>query len=626
VRVIRWSVLAIVGTAIAAARPGHAESLPVLQAYPWMLVDAASVDDSLTLRQVNVARGLQDCAMGWGSQGDSGACVRVATILAARKVPLHRFLRRVVREGRSPGGVVEASAALAAMPDRDSGDLYLWAILEGRGGDAAVPHLLDAWQRVQPRWAVHYLRFLAEFAPTPLSRALAAERALFDRRPRDSHLPYLLMALEAVELPGSAGDRFGAMARQIRVDCDLSALAESGKERTCRHKPMEVQASTAPPLADAGCLAAGRPDIRRRDEVRRVASACAAVLEPEAFYLRTGLGRRFRVTRVAVDDARVTEGDDAGRAPVRKKPLPAGPVPILPAETVDPSAFPPDFWGFDPRHAQPAWYPAHLHLTIDDGPRPNTINPALDVLDRYGVKVLFFFVGDSLVRRHAEDPAALRVLLGRTLASGHGVGYHSMGHETEPDVHESEREPDQFADSVALFRGILNRLAGVQVPVIYGRFPGGRGAFHAEMPELYAAAGLMQHVFWNFGPGFWQADTPVWVVRGMACELATAPRSVTVLLHEFARLAGGLEALLSKIRDDCPADRQTSLTDPRTVWRKDYVFMPSLCGSDHPDARRVCDQWAAEKALRKNNLIERGQAESAGGRGQGAAMEQPTRL
>jgi hypothetical protein len=182
-------------------------------------------------------------------------------------------------------------------------------------------------------------------------------------------------------------------------------------------------------------------------------------------------------------------------------------------------------------------------------------------------------------------------LLQRLLDAGHTIGYHSMNHDMLPGHHESEREPDQFADSVTLFRYLLARFADRPVPVEHGRFPGGRGAFLEAMPRLYWAAGLTQHVFWNFGPGSWVQNTPVAEVRAMACPLVGASAPVTILLHEFPMLPLHLEALFDTIKTRCPADRNPTIAQTRTVWRKDHVFVPTLCGLEphHPDVVGLCD-------------------------------------
>lgn len=59
-------------------------------------------------------------------------------------------------------------------------------------------------------------------------------------------------------------------------------------------------------------------------------------------------------------------------------------------------------------------------LTIDDGPDPDDTPAVLDLLDRHGVKAVFFVIGDK-VRRFPE-------LAREIVARGHELGNHTMTH------------------------------------------------------------------------------------------------------------------------------------------------------------------------------------------------------
>ena len=61
-----------------------------------------------------------------------------------------------------------------------------------------------------------------------------------------------------------------------------------------------------------------------------------------------------------------------------------------------------------------------VYLTFDDGPIPEMTPWVLDVLDRYGIKAVFFCVGDN-VRKHPE-------IYREILARGHRVGNHTFHH------------------------------------------------------------------------------------------------------------------------------------------------------------------------------------------------------
>jgi peptidoglycan/xylan/chitin deacetylase (PgdA/CDA1 family) len=61
-----------------------------------------------------------------------------------------------------------------------------------------------------------------------------------------------------------------------------------------------------------------------------------------------------------------------------------------------------------------------VFLTFDDGPIPEMTPWVLDLLDRYGIKAVFFCVGDN-VRKHPE-------IYNDILARGHLVGNHTYHH------------------------------------------------------------------------------------------------------------------------------------------------------------------------------------------------------
>ena len=61
-----------------------------------------------------------------------------------------------------------------------------------------------------------------------------------------------------------------------------------------------------------------------------------------------------------------------------------------------------------------------VYLTFDDGPIPEMTPWVLDLLDRYGIKAVFFCVGDN-VRKYPE-------IYREILARGHRTGNHTFHH------------------------------------------------------------------------------------------------------------------------------------------------------------------------------------------------------
>jgi peptidoglycan/xylan/chitin deacetylase (PgdA/CDA1 family) len=560
-----------------AAAPALADSRDA----PWAFVTSAGLRTLAELPEASRAE-LLSCALGPGES--ASACVRVMTVLAGNRPELARVLREVLRGGASEAAVAEAAAAMAELPDLAQNDLVLLALLTGRGGADATPYLVRAYLGSDPPWVRYYLRLLAREAATPLGRAVAAENALAFAKRRELLLD-LIGPLSEAQGSGehrALANRLAAFGRTLRVRC-----AEPGRHNGLNESCLE----TARVAVDQASSRSGRPDrfAPPRAETRKKALAGRALPRAD-FYRELALAGRFAPIGFATSASLATLGDDAGTPARRAPPPPPGAPPHAPVGSYAPSDLPPDFWGFDPGLSQPSWYPRHLHLTIDDGPRPEVLGPTLDVLERHGVRATFFFVGSALIRQRLEGPDRLRTLLDRVVSGGHAVGYHSMNHEVLPALHESEREADQLADSVTLYRWLLARFVGRPVMVRHGRFPGGRGAFDEAMPRLYREAGLLQHVFWNFGPGFWVQNTPTHEVAGMACPLAASPEAVVVLLHEFPMLPHHFEALFSALKR-CPPPPPTTTTTPtpsRAHWRKDRVFTSTLCDAPHPDLVRLC--------------------------------------
>lgn len=64
--------------------------------------------------------------------------------------------------------------------------------------------------------------------------------------------------------------------------------------------------------------------------------------------------------------------------------------------------------------------PSKIALTFDDGPHPRYTREILDILDEYGVKATFFFVGENVY----YYPEAAREVAAR----GHEIGNHTYTH------------------------------------------------------------------------------------------------------------------------------------------------------------------------------------------------------
>lgn len=87
------------------------------------------------------------------------------------------------------------------------------------------------------------------------------------------------------------------------------------------------------------------------------------------------------------------------------------------------------------------------HLTIDDGPSPNTLW-ILDLLDTYNTKAIFFCIGKNI--------EAYPDFFNEILKRGHQVGYHSYSHTNVWRQNNQEFVRD-FEKCEAIFKSIIYR-------------------------------------------------------------------------------------------------------------------------------------------------------------------------
>ena len=106
-----------------------------------------------------------------------------------------------------------------------------------------------------------------------------------------------------------------------------------------------------------------------------------------------------------------------------------------------------NLWSYMKTHGDPGWeqYPSYLDLVV---PR------VLDLLDKHGLKITFFVVGqDAALEKN-------RSALARLSAAGHEIGNHSFHHEPWLDLYSRERieaEIDAAESAIEAATGILTR-------------------------------------------------------------------------------------------------------------------------------------------------------------------------
>ncbi|MEV0691721.1 polysaccharide deacetylase family protein [Streptomyces sp. NPDC050388] len=225
-----------------------------------------------------------------------------------------------------------------------------------------------------------------------------------------------------------------------------------------------------------------------------------------------------------------------GRSPARRAAAVLTPLAAVAAAHIAPAAT----WLPVVRRCSPGLagvgHPAHVALTFDDGPDPESTPCFLDALEALGVRATFFVLGDSVVRH----PSVVR----ETVRRGHELAVHGWSHE-----HPWRPAPADDVRALLRAAGAVRDLTGrrprwYRPP--YGILTSGRWA-------AARTAGL-RPVLWTVWGRDWTAEaTPVSVRSAVAAGLRGGG---TVLLHDTDRMSApacwrAALGALPGIVDDC---------------------------------------------------------------------------
>ncbi len=131
-----------------------------------------------------------------------------------------------------------------------------------------------------------------------------------------------------------------------------------------------------------------------------------------------------------------------------------------------------------------------IALTFDDGPHPRYTGQILEILEKYGVKATFFFVGQNI----GYYPDAARAVVD----AGHEIGNHTYTHRTVKSMSESQilsemTRCDDMIYSLGEYHTVLFRPP--------------EGAF-GEAVERSAAALGYSVILWSVDTRDWAHSTP----------------------------------------------------------------------------------------------------------------------
>jgi peptidoglycan-N-acetylglucosamine deacetylase len=170
---------------------------------------------------------------------------------------------------------------------------------------------------------------------------------------------------------------------------------------------------------------------------------------------------------------------------------------------------PPGHWEHDSAEA-------HVYLTFDDGPSPDTTMQLLELLDIEQVSATFFLIGSHA----AKHPQLVQAIA----AQGHSIGSHSHSHKMMPllSVREIEREI-QRANTV------LSEILGYTPKLFRPPY----GLVDKRTADYLSELG-MKIVYWGAVPEDWGKIGAHRVAQKVLRKLTDG---TIVVLHEQSRIA-----------------------------------------------------------------------------------------
>jgi len=511
------------------------------------------------------------------------ACI--TALVALDQVEIVPEIRSKLRESLDAAVIVTAAMAIGHWRDQYSSGLLLGTMMQALGGTAGSLAALHAFLRIKASHSTSYLRWIMNTSPYRAVQAACAMNLVrrLDKRHRGQLFRTMgeLMS-QALLLPGwttedlataefcvegfNRGERAGCrMLRDIAEALAQEPLPYRAEklrwvlQRTNRKCLGSWRSSLSATVADAV------EQMRRKPFVHPLSISQYALL-----LLEESDGKEVSRTTNASNDLRALRfQDEKGPYQYGEGAVEAHRVLLSHLEEGSEQrwsrnkqrrlvrrkgvriAFPPCYSENFPELEQPDWYPKGIHITIDDGPRLARLKLILDVLDEFGVKATFFFIGHNILSRFLDYPTLTRQILQRLVNGGHVIGYHSMDHRTQVSTHIMNLEPEQIEDDVRVFHWVLTWVLQGPYPLFLGRTPGGMGMSYENLKEGFYLGGLRAPLGWNAGDDHWPPGSKRSVVRFLARSYLRKQRKkpVTILLHETKNLHNELRVFLKEIHD-----------------------------------------------------------------------------
>ncbi len=153
-----------------------------------------------------------------------------------------------------------------------------------------------------------------------------------------------------------------------------------------------------------------------------------------------------------------------------------------------------------------------IALTFDDGPHPRYTKQILDILEKYGVKATFFFVGQNI----DYYPDAARAVV----EAGHEIGNHTYTHNrvkrmTEDEVLNEMTRCDDVIYSLGEYQTVLFRPP--------------EGAF-GEAVENSASALGYSVILWSVDTRDWAHSSPAEIYENVTQNIDSGD---IILMHDY---------------------------------------------------------------------------------------------
>jgi peptidoglycan/xylan/chitin deacetylase (PgdA/CDA1 family) len=111
-------------------------------------------------------------------------------------------------------------------------------------------------------------------------------------------------------------------------------------------------------------------------------------------------------------------------------------------------------------------------ITIDDCGPNKYMASELDTLKKYGVKAVFFIIGNYFLDSRGKPMPRAKELLDRVVNEGHVIGSHSYWHR-RLDAGEYRDNPAALEKEIDLNQATIDKVLGYHYPLVYFRPPNG---------------------------------------------------------------------------------------------------------------------------------------------------------